>query len=244
MPTTWEALSVILLAVVPGFITTTMWARARTWKGYAGDLRVTLQSLALSAVIQVLLSPLTIHWIVPAIPHPRMLRNEIHIAIWFALAVLVIPVVLGFACARGSDRLFRPIRRRGDREQLGWFRRSIAWLIEASPLPSVWDAWLADHLPDEGIFVRVTFRDGHHVGGAFAASSQAFTSPERQGLFIEQEWVLDDAGNLQEVVPGSLGMLIPSIDEVRAVSILGSGSPAREHEAPSEDEDGGQEKTR
>src|SRR5438067_12095377 len=108
MPSSWVALAVALLAVVPGFIATTLWARARTWRGPSTDLRTILQSLALSAVIQVVISPLTIAWIVPARDH--LDSHPGRVAAWFFLAVILLPTVGGITVARVTDRMFDPQR--------------------------------------------------------------------------------------------------------------------------------------
>lgn len=65
MPSSAEALFIAMLAVVPGFVATVVWARANTWKGAPGDLRLVLQSLALSLIIQAVAAPVTIVWLYP-----------------------------------------------------------------------------------------------------------------------------------------------------------------------------------
>src|SRR5438270_6460582 len=106
MPDTWVGLAVALLAIVPGFIATATWARARTWRGPSTDLRTVLQSLALSAAIQVVLSPLTVAWIVP-------IRNDLgshpgRVAVWSFVTVLVLPLLAGIGVARATDLMFDP----------------------------------------------------------------------------------------------------------------------------------------
>ena len=66
----------------------------------------------------------------------------------------------------------------------------------------------------------VEFRDGTRVAGAFAAGSIAQTSPEPHGLFLEREWELDGTGRIWYELPGTSGLLIPSVDDVRVVRIL------------------------
>ena len=55
VPTTLAALMIVLLAIVPGFVATTMWGRSRTWKGHDSDFRTMLLSVAISGVIHVVL---------------------------------------------------------------------------------------------------------------------------------------------------------------------------------------------
>ena len=225
MPSSWEALAVALLAIVPGFIATTVWSRARTWKGFAGDLRTILQSLALSAAIQVLLSPLTIWWVIPV--HYSLVNGnqDVRIAIWLFLAVIIIPVGLGLSIARYSDWLFRPINQVSKPEDLKWFRRAVAAIFKGTPLPCSWDWLFTVNRPDSR-YILVEFNDGSRIGGVFGEGGRAFTTPESQGLFLPEEWVLDEDGNFLEPVPASAGLLIPMIADVRWVRILSSENSA------------------
>jgi hypothetical protein len=73
--------------------------------GPSTDLRTVLQSLALSAAIQVGISPLTVTWIVP-------IRGDLgshagRVALWFFITVLVVPLLAGLIVARASDLLVR-----------------------------------------------------------------------------------------------------------------------------------------
>jgi hypothetical protein len=221
MPDSWVALAIALLAVVPGYIATTVWSRARTWKGPAGDLRTILQSLALSGAIQVVISPLTIWWIVPVRTTLGSDDHPVRVAIWFGLAVLVLPIGLGLAIARCSDWLFRPIRASSDLAELKWFRRSVAVVLKGTPMPGAWDWLFMDNRPNSQ-YVLVEFEDGSRVGGVFGDGGHAFTTPETQGLFLPEEWVLDEDGDFQEPVPRSAGILIPTSDKVRWIRILDS----------------------
>jgi hypothetical protein len=217
LPTSSAALSIALLAIVPGFIATATWARARTWKGPSGDLRTILQSLALSAAIQVVISPLTVAWIVPIRKH--LADHPGRVATWFLIAVLVVPLGLGLAAARLTDVIFRPVR---PREDVGWFRRTIARVVRAPAPPSAWD-WLFANRPPNGEFVLVQFKDGSQVGGVFAEGSVSLTSPEPQGLFLVSEWQLTDDGDFIAPIPGSDGILVPLTDDIRWVRVLTSG---------------------
>ena len=70
--------------------------------------------LALSAAIQVVVSPLTVAWIAP-------IRNDLgshtsRIAIWFFVTVLALPLVAGVGVARATDLLFDPTQDMGPRQ--------------------------------------------------------------------------------------------------------------------------------
>jgi hypothetical protein len=218
VPSSWVALVIALLAVVPGFVASTLWARARTWRGPTGDLRTILQSLVLSAIIQVLLFPLTVAWMLPyrdtlVTDHPW--RS----AIWLALAVLILPAVLGIGAARATDYLL-PVTAPPTSQRV---RRTVRWLVKPSAPPSAWD-WLFRDKPPNGKFVLLKFKDGSYIGGAYEENSGAATSPEPHGLILGVEWVVNDVGDFIEPIPSSHGVLIPLTDEIRWVRILDPGS--------------------
>lgn len=217
MPSSWVGLTIALLAIVPGFLATTVWARARTWRGPASDLRTILQSLALSASIQVLVSPLTVAWIVPI--RARLADHPGRVAMWFALIVLVLPLTLGLAVARVTDLIFDP--RAAATRRYGRLVRLLAWVGRAPWPPTTWDWLFTTGIPD-GRFVLVEFTDGSQVGGVFGRGSIALTSPEPQGLFLANEWMVNADGDFTAPVPGSRGILVPRADDVRWVRILAS----------------------
>lgn len=185
MPTTWVALLIALLAIVPGFLTVTIWARARTWKGPTGDFRTTLQALAISAVVQVLVFPLTTRVVVPHWREPDVYPTSL--SAWLILTVLVLPVVLGVGAARATDWFF-PLKTtaKGD---FGWLRRFVRWAIRPVASPTIWDWWLTQGQSEGeyGDFVLAKLRDGSYVGGVYAAGSTALTSPEPHGIFLSSE---------------------------------------------------------
>jgi len=110
VPTSLEALIVALLAVVPGFFATTTWARAKTWKEPSNDFRTVLQSLAISAVLQVLLLPYSLVVLYPA---RRQLNSyPLEVSLYLILAVLVLPLAGGRLASWLSDVVyFRPLPR-------------------------------------------------------------------------------------------------------------------------------------
>lgn len=198
MPTSLEAIGALLFAIVPGYLAVSVWARARTWKGPAGDLRTVLQAVTASAIVHLLISPLTIVWL---LPH----RDELdqfpeRVALWAALVVLVIPLVLGGLASRAGNRW--PTGRQG----------------------SGWD-WLFTQQPPHEQFVVVEFKDGRRVAGVFADGAMAHTSPDKHGLFLRPEWQMDEAGEFVRELPGTAGVLITATDDIRWVRVLDSGAP-------------------
>lgn len=210
MPDSWTGLGVALLAVVPGFIAATTWARARTWKGPSGDLRTILQSLAFSVAIQILVAPLTLTLLFPF--REDLESHPWRVAVWSLFAVLLVPVSAGIAAAKITDLAIPPSARPWSAAPRGW-RGVVGRLVPRVPPPSAWDTFFLTQ-PPHGQFLVVHFKDGRRIGGVFADGSVAMTSPDPAGLYLSSEWVLDDDGDFVAEVPESAGVLIPHTDEV------------------------------
>ena len=88
----------LLLAIVPGYLTVLFWSRARTWRGFPSDLQSILQGLAASAVIQLLISPVTLWQLYPIRDH--LIDHPVRVLAWGTLAVLVMPYILGTGAAK------------------------------------------------------------------------------------------------------------------------------------------------
>jgi hypothetical protein len=218
LPSTFQALAVFLLAIVPRFLATGFWARAKTWKGRPGDLLTVLQSIAVSLVIQVIVAPLTIYWLYPVRAHLE--KYPWRICVWSALVVLIVPWVGGTVLGRLADWVFDPrLMVTGP----SW-RRIVAWLFRPAVPPTIWD-WLFTANPPDGCFVVLEFTDGRRIAGTYSAGAYALTSPEPQGIFLPEEWALDDHGDLIAPVPGTGGVMLLSSSTIRQIRILKEGSP-------------------
>jgi hypothetical protein len=125
-PITWA----ILLATVPGYLTIFFATRNSTWRGLTGDLQTILGSLALSVFVQALLAPATLVEIYPV--RDDLIHHPVRVAVWLALALLVLPFLVGVLAAHIGRWLFpsSPLRPRSR------FKRFMAWLIwRPSPRP-------------------------------------------------------------------------------------------------------------
>ncbi len=56
-----------------------------------------------------------------------------------------------------------------------------------------------------------------------AQESDAITSPELHGVFLEVEWDVDQHGNITQSVPGSGGIMILNTANIRTIRILEGG---------------------
>lgn len=165
LPLVPEALSttsiLILLAIVPGYLTVLWWSRARTWRGFPTDLHTVLQSLALSLVLQLVLLPVVLIEIYPVRDH--LIDHPTRVAGWALLALVVLPYVLGTGAARVGDFVFPTGLRR---PPAGW-RRFVAWFLRPAPEPSVWD-WIVSSGVLDGCFLVLEFSDGSRVAGTYS----------------------------------------------------------------------------
>jgi hypothetical protein len=217
MPSSAEGLFIAMLAVVPGFVATMLWARANTWRGLPNDLRLVLQSLALSLIVHAMASPFTIWWLYPH--RGQLAEFPERLAVWVLVVGVVLPAAGGVVARPVSGYLAA----RGSEELTGW-RRRVASVWPASVAPSIWDWLFLEGIPD-GQFVLVEFNDGRRVAGAFEAGSFALTSPEPHGIYLRTEWLVDESGDITTPVADTEGIMIRDMTEVRFVRLLRGGEP-------------------
>ena len=204
----------VLLALVPGYLTLYLWRRTKTWeRPDATDLGTTLLALAASAVDQTLLFPVTTAYILPVRDH--LLEYPLRLGGWLFLSLLFVPAVVGAGGGRLSD-LVLDIRRR----DVGRVRQLLRDLFPQTP-PSAWDAFAIQGRGD-GRFLVVTFDDDSRVGGLYYTDSYTMTSPQAPGIFLEQEWLLDEHGDLIGALDESRGVLIPSAAKIKHVRVIAS----------------------
>lgn len=208
---TLGALVIALIAIAPGYIASTLWLRNKTWERPITDLRLVLQSLVVSLVIQIIAAPVTILWLVPV--KDELARHPWRTAAWAGLVVVVIPVILGIGGGRLSDQA-QTLAVRAPDNWLGWLLRS---LLPESP-PSAWDDFFDSEITD-GKFVIITLNDGTRLAGYFADPSYAMTSPAAQGIYVAEEWFLDKDNNFEREVNGTKGFLIPSAAAIKTIQI-------------------------
>ena len=202
---------VALLAIVPGYLAVSFWRRAKTWQQPSSELGTILPALAVSLVIQVLVSPLTIWLLLPVLGDPA--NHPWNLVAWTYITVIVVPFVGGVGIGRLTD-LYAS----------GHGPSGLAELLPEVP-PSAWDLFFSRKIPD-GQFLVITFEDGSRVGGSYYGPSYALKSPQQQGLYLAREWVVDAEGHLDRPVSGSKGILIPATASIRHVRVI-AAAPSR-----------------
>ena len=218
MPPTFEALAVVLIAVVPGTVARAAWSRGKTYQRPSSDIGLVIQAIVLSLVIQAVLFPVTA-WIL--YPYRTHLDAEpVRVAVWLFLTAILVPLVGGYVTGRIADALADEDTDGLVAENSGWRRQWTRLRRDLRPMaPSAFD-WLADRrIPDPSVVV-VTFNDGTIVGGLFAEGAVFSTSPQSQGMYLPVEVVLDGDGEPVGVTHDRRGVLIPDLANVRNVRIL------------------------
>jgi hypothetical protein len=226
-PTTTDALAIILLAIVPGYIANTVWSRARTWKGRGSDLITVLQSLAISAAIQVVAAPCTA-WLI--LPYVHTLDGHVgRLVVWAIIVVFLIPLLGGRFIGWLADSGEQTTSPWGHASSARWLRKQYRKLVVPISAPTLWDSVFANSVPINA-FVVVEFKDGKFIAGVFGEGAEVYTTPDPQALYLPQRWTVDDHGEVIARLSGSLGVMITNTADVRSVRILegggnGSGQP-------------------
>jgi Family of unknown function (DUF6338) len=225
--TSFQALAVALLAIVPGYITIFFWSRNKMWRGLTNDLQTVLKAVAISAVLQVVLAPYVLALLYPM--RGDLAGHPWFLFVWAVLVVLLLPYIAGTLTGKASDWL--ELKSHLKDEEQGWWVRLLLWLFPQAAPPSVWDSMFSRDPPD-GSFVILEFRDGSRVAGTYAGESEVFQSPEPHGLYLSEEWTLDENGNIDEEVPNSRGVMITDLSDLRCVRFLRGGENERNEASP------------
>lgn len=204
---------ILFLAILPGFLSVTVWARSKTWAGHPSDLRIVLQALVLSLAIQILASPLTLLSLYPV--RTELDLHPVRVVIWLGFTVLVFPIVGGVLAGKLTDHLWQT-HVTGETSRLSRFLRPI---LKYPIPPTAWDwFWLSEKA--DGAFVVVEFADGRSIAGTYGIGSYALTSPDRHGAFLTDQWELDSDGNITRRSPYSDGIMILDTESIRSIRVI------------------------
>lgn len=214
-PGTVEAVIVLLLAIVPGYLGIATWARAKTWRGFGGDLDTVLRSLAISLVVQVLMFPLALHWdLYPKMAYPDQLSHDPRsVFAWLALTILLVPVGGGLCLSILYDRLLFPLSRTPS-SRLPWYKQ-----LAAPKPPTGWDTFFLQNVPD-GSFLLIELEDNSRIGGTWENGAYASTSPAAPAVFMPREWKVNDDLTFGGFVQNSAGVYITDASKIRRIRVL------------------------
>lgn len=175
MVSTFEAVAVALVAVLPGALF--VWGFERVVGRWAIGLgERLLRFVGISAVFHALAAPITYPLWRDLLRTPA-LREDLPIWLWpVALAYVVVPTALGSALAVGF---------RADR---AWAR----FVAGSAPAPTAWDALFAAN-PTGWVLMKL--KSGRWIGGAYdTESSYVGGYPEPADIYLAPEAVVDQEG--------------------------------------------------
>jgi hypothetical protein len=169
MPDSFQALGVLVLALLPGALY--VWSLERLVGAWGVRLSDRLfRFVGVSAVLHAMAAPLTYRLWVSYVKTGRFSRGQLPLAVWgAALAYVALPIAAGSLIGFG--------RRRGWR----WTR----FVVGFDP-PRAWD-YLFGQRPDGWVLLRL--KSGAWLGGAYASQGRGWRSyaseyPQRQDLFL------------------------------------------------------------
>jgi len=207
MASTFEALAVLILALLPGAIYTWSFERIAGRWGIGLSDRL-YRFLGISACFHAAVAPVTYNLWRDFFRSDSALRGSLPLWLWLvALAYVAAPAVLGGVVGRAFVQ---------DKE---WAKR----LVGTTSAPTAWDAVFQG--PPTDAYVLLRLKSGSWVGGRFADGSYAGGYPEPADLYLVRELEIDQAtgdfkrdadGN--EIPVASYGLLV-RWDEVEYLEI-------------------------
>ena len=214
MPSTFQALAVALLALLPG----ALYELAREQRSGRWGLRgadQVFRMLAISVAFQVLISPLS-YWLYSHYVLTDRLVQGRPVSLWLWLllvAYLVVPFALGRFTAVGH-------RLRGVKSPSRYERAVVALVnlyTDAAPAPRSWDYLFSDR--SRQVWIVIHLHNGVRLGGVWAESSYAAGYPEVADLYLPEQVEIDANGKFvvdSSGLPRSLGKgLLIRWDEIQ-----------------------------
>lgn len=223
IPTTWDALLIAVLFMIPGFV-----ADAVIGKQFARRKRepteLVLNILLLTLIDYAVCSPLLL-WLdsqVAAAQYADFIHAHRVLCLTISIAVLfVAPTLLATAIGHFARK--------------EWGRQLLhavfsVKLDDPEEPPTVWDFVFK---PDRAYQIVATLTDGSKVAGGFAGKSRVSTYPEEQELYLEVLYALGDDGTIGAPLQLSEGVLLKRTDirslEFYAVAEVPGGSDEEAH---------------
>jgi uncharacterized protein DUF6338 len=189
VPSTIDALAVLVVALLPGALYTWSFERmvGRWGIGFSDRL---LRFIGISTVLHALVAPVTYTlWRDYLREDAQPGINALPLWMWgVAILYVGVPSALGALVAHGFREDWKGLRA----------------LMGSSPAPTAWDAIFAGN-PAGWVLMRM--KSGRWIGGEYAAGSYAGGYPEPADLFLSKEFHVDQ--EVGDFVPGQDGQPLP-----------------------------------
>jgi len=200
MPATLEAVLVLLILVVPGFVA------ARLFKSPLPNALVSeRQFIVLTVFLGILVHLIALPFTIRIWPEIAALWSALELAeegvvphlsfsvlAWCLAILMLVPLLV--ALVASSIWRWQPLQ-----PFLGRFGLS---LVEMTP--QAWDWFFLTQR--RGCWILAELDDGRLVGGEFGERSFASLSPYAHDLYLEREYYVDEAHNFGSPIPVSVGV--------------------------------------
>lgn len=221
-PTTGIALLIIVLFVIPGFLTDSVYgfsttrAKREVPDAFLSYIFWSLVNGAPISVITILLlsDVLRVGW------RQYLITNSRLVAAATILSLFVLPVLIALIAVKLSQ--WNAVRR---------FMLRAFGLRLGQP-PKAWDKVFAANVPFQAL---ITLTDGTRIGGGWGEDSFASAFPADEDLFLEVEFTVDPDGRLLSPVERSGGILLKH-SEIRSIQIYRPEEEGDEKEVHDEQE--------
>lgn len=200
MPATLEAVLVLLVLVVPGFVA------ARLFKSPLPNALVTeRQFIVLTVFLGILVHLIALPFTIRVWPEVADLRSalalteggatpslSLTVLAWCLAILILVPLLV--ALFTSSIWRWQPVQPLLDRFGLS--------LVEMTP--QAWDWFFLTQR--RGCWIVAELDDGRLIGGVFGEGSFASLSPYAHDLYLEREYYVDESHNFGVEIPGSVGV--------------------------------------
>jgi hypothetical protein len=95
-------------------------------------------------------------------------------------------------------------------------------VVKTRITPTSWDHYFNE---GEDCFVLIHMKDNEEmIGGLFSGKSFASSYPEKEDLYLEELWKVDENGKFMEKVESTNGLLV-NFDEIKYIEFFRLGTP-------------------
>lgn len=213
IPATFEALIIIVLILVPGFLFLLLSRGAIAHSSELADFRYLLLVVSTGVVLQAMAWPFGGLWIVKNYTGGTLDDQQAWALVWFLMVTIVWPVTASviFNLVILSDRVD------------GWLNKMGVGYDDR--LPTAWDYFLR-----RGPFwVKVYLKDDQVIPGEYGGVSKAGTSSKSKDLYLQQLWEVDEEGEFKEPLHDSGGAWI-AYEAINFVEVIESAGGAYEQD--------------
>ncbi len=193
IPTTLEALIIIVLIFIPGMILSQLLRSAVAFYPSEPNAWHFLSMGAIGLALHVPVFLAWTHFLVEWYREGTLPEQWVNATLWVLFAIFLWPIMVG----EGTLRLVQ-------REGVDAFLDRYGMAYKDRP-PTAWD-WAVNI--SETRWVKIRLKDGTWVAGWFGPSSFASIYKNNKDLYLERTWYLDANGDISDQEPNTDGIWI------------------------------------